>query len=35
MDGVETEPLFLNKLLIKGLMWQNLSLLFEAIDSEE
>jgi len=35
MNGVEMEPLFLNKRQIKSLVWHNFSLLFDAIDSEK
>jgi len=34
MDGVKMEPLLLNKWLIKILVWQNFSLLFDATDCE-
>jgi len=35
MDGEKKEPLLLNKWIIQSLMWQNLSLLFDAIGSEK
>jgi len=35
MDGVKMEPLLLNKWLIKSLVWQNLGLPFDAVDSEK
>jgi len=35
MDSVEMEPLLLNKWLIKSLVWQKFSLLFDAIDCEK
>ena len=34
-DGVKMEPFLLNKwLIITSMVWQNFSLLFDAIDSE-
>jgi len=35
MDGVKMEPLLLNKLLIKSMLWQNFNLLFDAFHSEK
>jgi len=34
MDGVKMEPLLLNIWLIKNLVWETFSLLFDAIGSE-
>jgi len=35
MDGVKMKPLLLNNLLMKDLLWQNFSLLFDVIYSEK